>query len=75
MPNGSLIAGFQNRRLPNGQANPEIIFWERNGLRHGQFTLPGVGQTVENPRTEVFDLKFNIESTLLAVHCKVDNIE
>lgn len=40
MPNGSLVTGFQKRILPNGKVNPEIIFWERNGLRHGEFILP-----------------------------------
>lgn len=37
MPNGSLVAGFSQRLLPNGQVSREIIFWERNGLRHGEF--------------------------------------
>ena len=29
-PNGSLIAGFEGN---------QIIFWEKNGLRHGQFEV------------------------------------
>ena len=47
MPSGSLVAGFQNRSLPGGQFSPDIIFWEKNGLRRGQFTLPGVGATAD----------------------------
>lgn len=39
MPSGSLVAGFSKRALPNGETLREIIFWERNGLRHGEFTL------------------------------------
>ena len=40
MPSGSLVAGFSQRPLPNGQLVREIVFWERNGLRHGEFALP-----------------------------------
>jgi len=55
------------RPLPNGQKNPEIVFWEKNGLRHGEFNLTGA--------TKVFSLSFNLESTLLAIHCIKDDIE
>ena len=37
MPSGSLVAGYQVRSLPDGTIVQEIIFWERNGLRHGEF--------------------------------------
>ena len=40
MPSGSLVAGFSWRTLPNGSILREIHFWERNGLRHGEFPLP-----------------------------------
>jgi len=69
MPNGSLVAGFQKRALPNGQVNPEIVFWERNGLRHGEFDLP---KAQDSASTEVFQMRFNLESTVLAVHCSID---
>ena len=64
MPNGSLVAGFQNRKLPNGQIQPEIIFWERNGLRHGEFVLPYKPQDA----AKVIGLEFNAETTMLAIH-------
>lgn len=70
MPNGSLVAGFQRRVLPNGQLNPEIIFWERNGLRHGEFDLP---KAKEPAKTDIFKLSFNLESTVLAIHCTIDD--
>lgn len=40
MPSGSLAAGYSERMLPNKQIKREIVFWERNGLRHGEFPLP-----------------------------------
>ena len=33
-PNGSLIAGFEKTIK-----GPKIIFWEKNGLRHGELNL------------------------------------
>lgn len=68
MPNGSLVTGFQKRVLPNEQISPEIVFWERNGLRHGEFVLPfnkGDGHLVD-----VLDLKYNSDSSILAIHLK-----
>ena len=55
--------------MPNGDISPEIIFWEKNGLRHGEFQLPGAGKDC---KTHVYGLKYNIESSLLAVHLKLD---
>jgi len=40
MPNGSLVAGYSTRTLPNKSIKKEIVLWERNGLRHGEFSLP-----------------------------------
>ena len=71
MPNGSLVAGFQNRKLPNGQIQPEIIFWERNGLRHGEFVLPYKPQDA----AKVIGLEFNAETTMLAIHIQVNGKE
>ena len=62
MPSGSLVAGFSKRALPNGiNTLREIVFWERNGLRHGEFTLPF--------DDEIVNLDFSLDSTLLALHC------
>ncbi len=47
------------------------MFWERNGLRHGEFDLPfepGQGHMVE-----VVDLKYNSDSSVLAIHLKVES--
>lgn len=59
-PQGNLIAGVQ--RL-NGQIN--LIFFERNGLRHGQSLLKDntAGELSLNP----VDLNWNTDSTVLAV--------
>lgn len=72
MPNGSLITGFMRRPLPNGKISPEIVFWERNGLRHGEFTLPKAAKEEE---TQVHGIAFNLDSTLLAVHLTLDESE
>jgi elongator complex protein 1 len=72
MPNGSLVTGFQRRILPNGKISPEIIFWERNGLRHGEFVMP---KAEKDEETRVLGLSYNIDSSLLAVHCVLDGQE
>ncbi|KAL8673498.1 MAG: hypothetical protein Q9168_002104 [Polycauliona sp. 1 TL-2023] len=61
-PAGNLLAGvqlFQGKR--------QIVFFERNGLRHGQFPLrPLVG--VENgTEIPIRSLQWNVDSTVLAV--------
>ena len=62
MPNGSLVAGASLRNLPNGKQQREVIFWEKNGLRHGEFVLPDKdGLIIKN-------LDFSLDSSLLAVH-------
>jgi elongator complex protein 1 len=63
MPSGSLVAGFSIRQLPNNTFLREIVFWERNGLRHGEFQLPdSEGLIVKN-------IEFSLDTTLLALHC------
>jgi elongator complex protein 1 len=63
MPSGSFVAGFSQRALPNGSILREIILWERNGLRHGEFQMPDkIGLSVKS-------LDFSLDSTLLAIHC------
>ncbi|KAG0325923.1 hypothetical protein BGZ99_010376 [Dissophora globulifera] len=56
-PSGNLIASSQ--RLP--QNRHDIVFFERNGLRHGEFTLREQGDTV------VREIAWNCDSTVLAV--------
>jgi len=60
MPNGSLVAGFQagNKR--------EVCFWEKNGLRHGEFELP-------DQSLRVTAIEFNQDSTLMALLCLGDD--
>ncbi|EGV92490.1 elongator complex protein 1 isoform X1 [Cricetulus griseus] len=56
-PSGSLIASTQDK--PNQQ---DVVFFEKNGLLHGQFTLPFFKDEVK-----VNDLLWNSDSTVLAV--------
>ncbi|PIK35018.1 putative elongator complex protein 1 [Apostichopus japonicus] len=56
-PSGSLIVSSQ--RLPNRH---DIVFFERNGLRHGEFTLP-----FDKSEVKVIEVLWNLDSTILAV--------
>lgn len=56
-PQGSLIASTQ--RLPHRH---DVIFYERNGLRHGEFSLPFGRREVQ-----VVELGWNCDSTVLAL--------
>ncbi|KAF6816844.1 elongator complex protein (IKI3 family protein) [Colletotrichum sojae] len=62
-PSGNLIAGIQ--RLPE---RTDVVFFERNGLRHGQFTL----RCADGPLSEheKIRLEWNSDSTVLAVILK-----
>lgn len=60
-PAGNLIAGV--RRPPGGRA--EVVFFERNGLRHGQFTLRIPADT--KGAADDVALEWNSDSTVLAV--------
>ncbi|KAG0045887.1 hypothetical protein BGZ83_008909 [Gryganskiella cystojenkinii] len=55
-PSGNLIASSQ--RLPHRH---DVVFFERNGLRHGEFTLREGNDAV------VKELAWNCDSTILAV--------
>ncbi|KAG0196709.1 hypothetical protein BGX28_009840, partial [Mortierella sp. GBA30] len=55
-PSGNLIASSQ--RLPHRH---DIVFFERNGLRHGEFTLKEANDAI------VKELAWNCDSTVLAV--------
>ncbi|KAI9478143.1 MAG: IKI3 family-domain-containing protein [Benjaminiella poitrasii] len=54
-PSGNLIVSSQ--RLPHRH---DIVFFERNGLRHGEFTLRGGKQ-------KVLEVMWNADSTVLAI--------
>lgn len=56
-PSGSLIASTQ--RLPNKHS---VVFMEKNGLLHGDFTLP-----FDKEQVKVRELLWNSDSTVLAV--------
>ncbi|KAL4921235.1 IKI3 family-domain-containing protein [Aspergillus aurantiobrunneus] len=63
-PYGNLIAGIQ--RLDN---RIDVVFFERNGLRHGEFTL----RLTEEERStwaSNIRLSWNVDSTVLAVQFK-----
>lgn len=60
-PAGNLIAGIQ--RL---QEKVDVVFFERNGLRHGQFSLRLTTDQLEAPHQHI-QLSWNSDSTVLAV--------
>ncbi|KAJ5232465.1 hypothetical protein N7468_005421 [Penicillium chermesinum] len=60
-PSGNLIAGIQ--RLEN---RIDVVFFERNGLRHGQFTLR-LSEEERQTWASRIHLSWNIDSTVLAV--------
>ncbi|KAF3907273.1 hypothetical protein ABW20_dc0108919 [Dactylellina cionopaga] len=66
-PSGSLIAS--TRRLGD---NLDVIFFERNGLRHGEFPLRIPPAAAKNHR--IHDLSWNVDSTVLAV-CLQDRVQ
>lgn len=59
-PAGNLMAGAQ--RLSD---RVDVVFFERNGLRHGQFTLRST-ESLLDPSTRIH-LEWNTDSTVLAV--------
>lgn len=60
-PSGNLIAAL--RRIPSEPDAAQVIFFERNGLRHGEFSLRDVART----RHHQLRLAWNHDSTVLAV--------
>lgn len=60
-PYGNLIAGIQrlNDRI-------DVVFFERNGLRHGQFTLR-LSEEERQSWASRIQLSWNVDSTVLAV--------
>lgn len=63
-PSGNLIAGIQ--RLDD---RIDVVFFERNGLRHGQFTLRLSEEERQTWGSDIY-LNWNIDSTVLAVYFK-----
>lgn len=63
-PSGSLIAGIQ--RLDD---RIDVVFFERNGLRHGEFTLRLTEEERSSWASNI-QLSWNIDSTVLAVRFK-----
>ncbi|KAI8643421.1 IKI3 family-domain-containing protein [Parasitella parasitica] len=57
-PSGNLIVSSQ--RLPHRH---DIVFFERNGLRHGEFTL----RETRDQTQRVMEVLWNADSTILAV--------
>ncbi|KAI9245023.1 IKI3 family-domain-containing protein [Sporodiniella umbellata] len=57
-PSGNLIVSTQ--RLPHRH---DVVFFERNGLRHGEFTL----RETESNKQRVLEVFWNADSTVLAV--------
>lgn len=60
-PAGNLMAGIQRK---GDQVN--VVFFERNGLRHGQFGLRLDQQDMNSWGSEI-SLKWNLDSTVLAI--------
>ncbi|KAL9604999.1 MAG: hypothetical protein Q9219_000187 [cf. Caloplaca sp. 3 TL-2023] len=61
-PVGDLLAGvqlFEDKR--------QIIFFERNGLRHGQFPLRPLDGVTDDKSVSVRSLQWNTDSTVLAI--------
>ncbi|KAJ5113385.1 hypothetical protein N7456_001919 [Penicillium angulare] len=63
-PSGNLIAGIQ--RLDD---RIDVVFFERNGLRHGQFTLRLTEEDRQTWASRIL-LSWNVDSTVLAVRFK-----
>ncbi|KAL4873175.1 hypothetical protein BDV12DRAFT_209116 [Aspergillus spectabilis] len=63
-PYGNLIAAIQ--RLDD---KIDVVFFERNGLRHGQFTLRLTEEELSNWASDI-SLSWNVDSTVLAVQLK-----
>ncbi|KAI7903384.1 IKI3 family-domain-containing protein [Cokeromyces recurvatus] len=57
-PSGNLIVSSQ--RLPHRH---DIVFFERNGLRHGEFSL----RETQDMKQKVLEVMWNADSTVLAI--------
>ncbi|KAK6499216.1 hypothetical protein TWF506_003844 [Arthrobotrys conoides] len=66
-PSGNLIASIKR-----SGTNLEVVFFERNGLRHGEFLVRV--PSISHQAAVVYDLDWNIDSTVLAV-CLEDRVQ
>ncbi|KAF8458877.1 IKI3 family-domain-containing protein [Terfezia claveryi] len=64
-PSGNLIAGAQ---IFPDTSRIDVVFFERNGLRHGEFTMSIPGGSFEGQN--IYQLAWNADSTVLAVVLK-----
>ncbi len=67
-PAGNLLAGIQRLR-----DCIEVVFFERNGLRHGKFPLRLTPEEIETWGAEPL-LKWNVDSSVLAI-CFKDRVQ
>lgn len=67
-PAGNLLAGIQRH-----EDRIDVVFFERNGLRHGQFTLRLAPDEIHDYATDV-SLKWSVDSSVLAV-CFKDRVQ
>ncbi|KAL8934000.1 MAG: hypothetical protein Q9216_006116 [Gyalolechia sp. 2 TL-2023] len=68
-PAGNLLAGvqlFEDKR--------QVVFFERNGLRHGQFPLRPLDGVENEKEVFIHSLKWNADSTVLAI-CYDDRVQ
>ena len=68
-PEGNLLAGIQ--RFDD---HVEVVFFERNGLRHGQFSLRTTVEEMTDERATSILLEWNVDSSILAV-CFRDRVQ
>ncbi|CAO1600903.1 Putative elongator complex protein 1 [Xanthoria calcicola] len=61
-PAGNLLAGIQ---LFEGKR--QVVFFERNGLRHGQFDLRPLDGAEHGTEVPIRALQWNVDSTVLAI--------
>ena len=61
-PAGNVIAGVQKHKDA-----VNVVFFERNGLRHGEFGLRLSPASIKNIEAEDIQLSWNLDSTVLAV--------
>lgn len=67
-PAGNLLAGI--RRL---EGRIDVVFFERNGLRHGQFNLRLTKEEMESWGADI-NMSWNVDSSVLAV-CFKDRVQ
>lgn len=71
----SLMRYGQTPGCAEGYDHLDVVFFERNGLRHGEFTLKGVVESalVEKKNVAVKELEWSCDGAVLAVWLLVDN--